>query len=872
MQESMGTMEPSANRSTDRGQRELSAWSLLATVMLLGAMAGPFFAGRVYTRDDLGAFHIPIRAFYSEQLARDEPFDWMPQLYSGFCLTGEGQSGAYHPLHLMLYRFLPLHAAAALEWLLSYPWMFIGAWLLLRRRLRRGDAAMFGSLLFTFCAFNLLHFVHPNAIAVVAHIPWLLWAIDIVLSDPQDSKATWAQAGIALLTGSQWLLGYPQYVWFSLLVEVAYAAFLTYNRRLPGEIDFGSPAGATSDAAAGVAETAPAPRRSPLLLRPWVLQPSSRWARLVVAGACGVALGGVQLLPTIESLASSTRQTVDSSYQQFGSLHPLNLVQLVAPYFFTDRVLGGNTHEFGVYLGAVPLMLIVWLLVRRHRLGRLGPLAGATAGFGLLALWLAFGQYGGLYRLQSYLPLVGQFRCPCRYLVLFYLAMAVLAAMGFVLLVREHRRNRRYGHRCLARIVPPPLVPLGDRDGPGDTLGLSASPLIGACEDGRERAPAMALHAPLALCGWPLAVRPSPFALRPSPLGPRSATSVRRRFSLLRPRSQSSPSEALWAVVILGGVVAMGGLFLNDRPFIASMPAVLVGPILLGAAAALVSAAARGARPALVGLVLLAAVDLGAYGLTYAFYPQTDTLEHLAASAAAPPSQAQGRAIADPLKPGQLGRRVGNQLVLAGWSRADGYAGLEPRQRLDYGKLSTLRAAGVRWIRESPATAGIEGLWPAGPGWLEVPYPLPQVRLVTRAIASRNPAEDLEQVDVDSTVLVEQPLALPASSPGSVRLLAQRPGYIEAEVDCPTTQLLVVAESHHPGWQATVDELAQSVLRVNGDFLGCLVGPGRQHVVLQFQPRSLELGGLVSFVGLVLTSLCFLGGQMRPQLGPGLED
>ena len=70
--------------------------------MLFAALAGPFFAGRIYTADDLGAFYFPIRAFYAQQLAHGQPYDWMPQLFSGFYLTGEGQAGSYHPLHQIL--------------------------------------------------------------------------------------------------------------------------------------------------------------------------------------------------------------------------------------------------------------------------------------------------------------------------------------------------------------------------------------------------------------------------------------------------------------------------------------------------------------------------------------------------------------------------------------------------------------------------------------------------------------------------------------------------------------------------------------------------------------------------------------------------
>ena len=234
--------------STDRRQHDLACWSLLAAGALLIAMAAPLLVGRVYTRDDLGAFHLPIRQFYAEQLQCGEPFDWMPQLFAGFYLTGEGQAGTYHPLHWLLYRFLPLQTAMGCELLASYPFMFAGSWLLLRRwlqsergrparnrrarRPRPEEAAVaLGSLLCTFSGFNLLHFIHPNAVAVVAHIPWLLWAIDIVLRDTSRRKVALAQAGIALLTGSQLLLGYPQYVWFSLLTETAYVAFVCVHRR-----------------------------------------------------------------------------------------------------------------------------------------------------------------------------------------------------------------------------------------------------------------------------------------------------------------------------------------------------------------------------------------------------------------------------------------------------------------------------------------------------------------------------------------------------------------------------------------------------------------------------------------------------------------
>ena len=133
--------------------------------------------------------------------------------------------------------------------------MMLGTWLLLRRRLGRSDAAMLGGLLFTFSSFNLLHFVHPNAVAVIAHIPWLLWAIDVALVDSRRRRVALATALIALLTGSQLLLGYPQYVWFSLLAE----AIL---RDLPADRRTSTPPGPAATAAPP-ATTASAARREP---------------------------------------------------------------------------------------------------------------------------------------------------------------------------------------------------------------------------------------------------------------------------------------------------------------------------------------------------------------------------------------------------------------------------------------------------------------------------------------------------------------------------------------------------------------------------------------------------------------------------------
>jgi hypothetical protein len=731
--------------------------SVAGGLVLLAALGYPFLAGRFSTMDDLGNLGLPLGDFYARQLSRGQPPDWNPSLYCGFYLSGGG--GTYHPLKMLAYRLLPLPAAFGLEVWIGYPLMLTGTWLWLCRRLGRADAAMLGSLGFTFSSFNLLHFIHPAIVLTAAHIPWLLWAIDGLLTSPgRRPKAVFA-AVLALVTGSQILLGFPQVVWFSLISEGAYALLLELMR--PG-------------AATGSVSPPASERR---FLR-------TAWLRLLGAKLLGLMLGAVQLLPMADMLAQSTRESAAPEFFNLFSLDPWNLLQLVAPYLTTRRVFGPSTHEFGLYAGAVPLALACWALIDRRRWGGLRPLAWSAAGFGLAALVLSLGEYGPLYRLQRYLPLVGQFRCPCRYTLLFQLSLGVLAAIGALLLIVGCQRA--------------------------------------------EKAP------------W-------------------------RRLSLL-----AIPLLASLAVAALG-------LARRGACPVAPTPAVLAGPALIGLATLLVATAARGRRAAIFGLILLATADQGWYGLTYAVYGHRQTWpQYLATIPQQPPEKGSelfsltkfainssdpfSSRVAvnlNPVKESGYWPGPYNRITLLGWKLADGYLGLEPVRRLDLHQPAALRVAGVRWVLRGPAADRIAGLVVRDGCWLEVPRPLPYVRLVTQSRQSGDPARDICRIDLETTALADEPLGLSAGPAGRILDVAQQPGRIEARVDCPARQLLVVAESYHPGWLARVDGRPQAVHRVNGDFLGCLVEPGPRRVMFEFRPRSLSAGRAIAYggLGLVILSL-----------------
>jgi hypothetical protein len=498
----------------------------------------------------------------------------------------------------------------------------------------------------------------------------------------------------------------------------------------------------------------------------------------------------VQWLPTLDVLGSSQRDTADAAFSNSGSLHPLNLVQFVAPYLFKTRVVGDNTHEFGLYFGAVPLVLLIWLPSQWRRLGRLRPLVLAAAVFGVFALLLAFGQYAPLYRLQQVLPLIGKFRFPCRYVVLVEISMAIVAAITFALLLRNPAHGRgRLGCALLA---------------------------------------------------------------------------------------------AIWTASLLA---AGAGLWLHGWDRIAASWAVLAGPGLIGLAALLVAAAARGVRIALVGIVVFTAADLTIYGFSYTAYGNMESWEEYRAHAQCPPGEPGPRVLLDLFKFDQPGLRTGNAMLLNGWRRADGYAGFQPERRLDYHKLPALRAAGIGWVQRGAATAGIEGLTPGDESWLRVPDPMPRVRLAASARVSNDPRRDLDLISLETTALLDQPLSgvsdspgtdaervlrsrpagsLPQAAGGAATLLSDRPGRLEIEVKSTARQVLVISESYHSGWHARVNGQMRPLLRVNGDFLGCVVGPEDRDVVLEFRPRSLAAGRILSYLGALLLGIFTWAGFRNP--------
>jgi hypothetical protein len=398
--------------------RFLGYLTAACSLALLAPLLWPLLTGRVFVNTDLHWFHLPTRFLYQQALASGDTVLWTPSIFSGFYIHGEGQAGLFHPLHQALYRLLPLGAAFNLEFIINYLMAFAGTFWFMRRLRFAGVPALLGAMLFTFCGFNLLHHAHINMLAVVAHMPWLLAAADLLIVDDRPRARALAFAAVALILGSELLIGFPQAVYWNAIALAAFGTFRAWETR--------------------------------------------RWRRLAECGgaaAIGVLLGSIQLLPTLDVAAHSTRVDRKVDFALTYSLHPNNVIQLWSPRFFREGVPGGEGrfHEYGLYSSALLTLALPWVWIRRQALLERRALIVAATVFAVLALLLALGRYGGIGVLLAELPVFRDIRAPARHIVLVQFALVVLAVVTFedLLAIAEGRRREISGS------VPALWVPLG---------------------------------------------------------------------------------------------------------------------------------------------------------------------------------------------------------------------------------------------------------------------------------------------------------------------------------------------------------------------------------------------------------------------------
>lgn len=361
---------------------------------------------------DLVSFLFPTYRFAATELARGALPLWNPTLYGGAPFISDIQAGFLYPPNLLLFFFEPNFDYSTMQWLVlgHIAWAGLGMYVLLRtirwtQMAVSRPAALFGALAFMFCDPFLVHLGNLNLIAVLSWLPWLLVAHHHVLTGSVHGRGRlWlAVAGILFAVAN-----YAGHAQSSLYLGLALAIYTLG----------------------------------------WILSewPTRGWRTLVVGGwrlaAVGILalmLSAPILLPALELTRYTERN--DFTYQDTTafSLAPTQLLGILTPSFFGrgpalhwslwDRV---ETP----YAGMATILLAVGglLMAARELRRRLWPWV-LMAMVGLLT---ALGVYAIMHGwLTLLIPPLSQMRAPARTLILWNTALAVIAAVGVDMLIRQ---------------------------------------------------------------------------------------------------------------------------------------------------------------------------------------------------------------------------------------------------------------------------------------------------------------------------------------------------------------------------------------------------------------------------------------------------
>jgi uncharacterized membrane protein YfhO len=96
-----------------------------------------------------------------------------------------------------------------------------------------------------------------------------------------------------------------------------------------------------------------------------------------------------------------------------------------------------------------------------------------------------------------------------------------------------------------------------------------------------------------------------------------------------------------------------------------------------------------------------------------------------------------------------------------------------------------------------------------------------------------------------------------AESPGkdNVTLLRDDLNRVTFQIHTASDGFLVMSDTFYPGWRAQVDRAPTPVVRANFALRGICLPAGNHEVVFSFEPTTLQVGMVLSLVGLVVLAL-----------------
>ena len=120
--------------------------------------------------------------------------------------------------------------------------------------------------------------------------------------------------------------------------------------------------------------------------------------------------------------------------------------------------------------------------------------------------------------------------------------------------------------------------------------------------------------------------------------------------------------------------------------------------------------------------------------------------------------------------------------------------------------------------------------------------------------------------DVSSSVILHpQGVDLPqpeqvegGSVSGQVEITQYLPEQVVIVTDETQDRMLILTDTHYPGWMAKIDGQPTPIFQANNLFRAVFVPAGTHEIIFTFEPRSYEIGLLITIVSLIIVSITWI--------------
>ncbi len=350
-------------------------------------------------RGDIPVQFYPWKEYTRSLLASGEIPYWNPYAYGGAPFLANMQSAVFYPLDLALFMF-PQEWFFGLSLFLHLFVAALGAFWLARICGAGSFPAAIAAIAYGLNGFTMIHIPAGNHLtyAGAAWVPWMFGSVaGFVLT--RHSKLPWAlaTAGIVAL---HFLCGHPQMMFYSLVFSFLFCLVLGICVERTRE-------------------------------QPNPVAPALRAGAWTLFTLLGLALAGMQLVPTLQYLGEANRATsLDLAMATEFSFAPHRLITLFCPEYYGTFIAGNHYDSFVywscAYAGVIVPVLAAGAFAARKRLPAVIPLM-IVGGLGLLLAW---GRGNPVYAALFQLPGFGHFRAPAKFLPYYLVPVCVLAALA----------------------------------------------------------------------------------------------------------------------------------------------------------------------------------------------------------------------------------------------------------------------------------------------------------------------------------------------------------------------------------------------------------------------------------------------------------